>query len=111
MRRYRILFSMLAVLAVLLLVAACGGGAAPAAEEAAPASGRSSGGGSGRRRRSARLKKQLPAKSASEPGKYGEMPADAMPYPDPPELDLGGTMVDRMPIESDRDLQSAGLLQ
>ena len=32
-------------------------------------------------------------------GKYGEMPADSIPYGEPPELDLGGTTVERLPID------------
>ena len=83
MRQFRLALSLLAVLAVLLLLAACGGApAAPAAqEEAAPAE-------------AAPAEAAAPAEGAAE-----GMPADSIPYPDPPELDLGGTMVERMPIE------------
>jgi peptide/nickel transport system substrate-binding protein len=30
---------------------------------------------------------------------YGPIPADAIPYPEAPEIDLGGTAVERLPIE------------
>ncbi|MCB0130979.1 MAG: ABC transporter substrate-binding protein, partial [Caldilineaceae bacterium] len=92
MRKSRLLLSLLAVLAVLLL-AACGGASSPAAPAAdAPAE-----------------EAAAPAESdaaapeaeaaAGTAGKFGDMPADAIPYPDPPELDLGGAVIDRLPID------------
>ncbi|MCB0073877.1 MAG: ABC transporter substrate-binding protein, partial [Caldilineaceae bacterium] len=71
-----------------------GGGAAPAAQEAAPAEEAAPAGAA------------APAEAAAEgeaaattEGKYGPVPADAVPYGDPPELDLGGTVVERLPID------------
>ncbi len=99
MRKYRILFSMLAVVAMVLLLAACGGGAAPAADDAAPAAEEAAPTEEAAEEPAADAEAPAEEAAASEPGAYGEMPADAVPYGDPPELDLGGTLVDRMPID------------
>jgi peptide/nickel transport system substrate-binding protein len=95
MKKHRVIFSMLAIAALMLLLAACGGApAAPTApEEAAPAEAAPT-------EAPAEAAPEAAAPEASAPGTYGEMPADAIPYPEPPELDLGGTLVERMPIEA-----------
>lgn len=92
-------FALLALVALLLTLAvACGGGGeaeAPAEEAAAPAE-------------EAAAPTEAPAEEAAEAaapaaearaGVYGEMPADSIPYPPPPELDLGGTTADPLPID------------
>lgn len=78
---------------LLLLLAACGGGQpaaapaeeqAPAQEEAAPTEAAA---------------EEAPAEeAATTEGAYGPMSADTTAYPLPPELDLGGATVTKMPI-------------
>ncbi len=63
MKRFRVLFSLFAVVAVVLLLAACGApAAAPAPEGAAPT-------------------EAAPAEAAAP---AAGMPADTIPFPDPP---------------------------
>ncbi|MCB0085752.1 MAG: ABC transporter substrate-binding protein, partial [Caldilineaceae bacterium] len=98
MKKYRVLLSLLLMMAVVLLLAACGGGSEPAAptqgEEAAPAEEAAA----PAEEAAAPAEEAAPAGEARD-GKYGEMPADSVPYGDPPELDLGGATVERMPID------------
>ena len=88
MKRMRIVWHLLVVVSM-LVVAACS--AAPAGP-AAPAP-------------AAEVKAtDTPAPAAAAPaagaaGKYGAMPADAVEYPEPPKLDLGGNPVAPLPIE------------
>ena len=98
MKKYRVLLSLLLITAVVLLLAACGGGSEPAAptqgEEAAPAEEAAA----PAEEAAAPAEEAAPAGEARD-GKYGEMPADSVPYGDPPDLDLGGATVERMPID------------
>jgi peptide/nickel transport system substrate-binding protein len=89
---------MLPLVALLLLLAACGGGqpAAPAEEAAAPAEAAPT----------EAAKEEAPAAEApaaeaapATEGAYGPMPADTIPFPAPPELDLGGTAVEPIAID------------
>ncbi|MDQ3249102.1 MAG: hypothetical protein M3Q45_07815, partial [Chloroflexota bacterium] len=85
----------LLVVATMLLLAACGAGPtapaadAPAAE--APAADVAA--------TEAPAADAAPAAEASVPGAYGDMPADAIAFPLPPELDLGGATVEPLPID------------
>ena len=84
MKRFRVPFGLLAIIAALLLLAACAGPAAPAQEGAAATE--------------AAAADAAPAEAAA-PETTGNLPPDAIPYPDPPELDLGGAAVNRMSID------------
>src|SRR5512147_2832297 len=85
MKRFRLPFALLAIAATLLLLAACAGPAAPAAQEGAAST-------------EAAPAEAAPAEAAA-PETTGNLPPDAIPYPDPPELDLGGAAVSRLPID------------
>lgn len=84
MKRFRLPFALLAIAAALLLLTACAP-AAPAAQEGAAAT-------------EAAPAEAAPAEAAA-PETTGNLPPDAVPYPDPPELDLGGASVTRLPID------------
>ena len=89
MKQKRNLLNLLLVV-MMLLLAACGAAPAapaadaPAAEEAAATEAPA---------------EEAPAAEAAAPGTYGEMPADAIAFPPPPELDLGGAVVEPLPID------------
>ncbi len=88
------LLAILSLVALLLLLAACGGGqpAAPA-EEAAPTEVPAA-------EAPAAAEAAAPAEeAATTAGAYGEMSADAIPYPLPAELDLGGATVEKLAID------------
>ncbi len=92
MKRSRILALLLLGMA-LVLIAACGGGAAapaaaPAVQEPTKAA-----------EEPTKAAEQAAAPAASAAGKYGEMPADTIAFPDPPKLDLGGNPVNPLPID------------
>jgi len=94
MNRKRTALHLLVVVSI-LLVAACNAGGAGA--PAAPAN-------QGQAQAEATKAPEATAASAaneaaSAPGKYGPMPADAVEYPEPPKLDLGGATVQPMPID------------
>jgi len=84
---------------LLMVLAACGPAEAPAAEApAAPAAQAPA--AEPTKPAEAAPAAEAPAAPAAEPvmTKYGPRPADAIAVPEAPELDLGGTAVERMPI-------------
>ncbi len=91
------LLAMFSLVALLLLLAACGGGqpAAPAEEAAAPAEAAPTEAPAAE----APAAEAPAAEAATTAGTYGDMPADAIPYPLPQELELGGGTVQKMPID------------
>ena len=94
-----------------MFLAACGGGAAPAPEaapaaeatkapEAAPAEATKAPEAAPAEATKAPEAAAAPAEAApATEGKYGPMPADTIPFPAPPELDLGGNPVTPLPID------------
>lgn len=87
MKRMRIVWH-LSVVVAMLIVAACGAApaAAPAAQEATPVA-------------EATKAPEAAAPAAGAPGKYGDMPADAAEYPEPPKVDLGGSPLKPLPMD------------
>lgn len=97
MKKFRFISSVLIIISMFL--AACGGGAAapaeaPAAEapaaEAAPTEAPAA---------EAPAAEAPAAEAPATEGKYGPMPADTIPFPAPPELDLGGAAAVPMAID------------
>ena len=88
-------YVILPLVALLLLLAACGGGApaAPAEEAAAPAQEEA--------KPTEAAAEEAPAAEAAPAaeGAYGPIPDGAIPFPAPPELDMGGTTVEPVAID------------
>ena len=88
-------YLILPLVVLLLLLAACGGGqpaAAPAEEAAAPAQEAAA--------PTEAAAEEAPAEeAATTEGAYGPMPEGAIPFPAPPELDLGGTTAEPVAID------------
>ena len=109
MKKFRFISSVLIIVSMFL--AACGGGAAPAPEaapaaeatkapEAAPAEATKAPEAAPAEATKAPEAAAAPAEAApATEGKYGPMPADTIPFPAPPELDLGGNPVTPLPID------------
>jgi len=101
MKQIRLIGSLL-IVASMFLSACGGGGAAPAApaEQAteAPAAAPAEATQAPEAAPAEATEAPAEAAPASAEGAYGPMPADAVPYPEPPALDLGGATVTRMPI-------------
>lgn len=83
----------LLVIVTLVLLQACGGAAGPAANDQAPAAEATKA-----PEAEAPAAEAPAAEAATTEGTYGPMPAGAIPFPAPPELDLGGSPAEPMAI-------------
>jgi len=93
---------MLSLVALLLVLVACGGSepAAAPAEEAPAAEAPAEEAPADEAAATEAPAEEAPAEeAATTAGAYGEMPADAIPYPEPPALDLGNATIEKMPID------------
>ena len=99
MKQKRNVLNLLMVV-VMLLLAACGGTAPAAPAADAPAAEAPAADAPAEEAAATEAPaEEAPAAEAAAPGTYGEMPADAVEYPEPPELDLGGSSVTKLPID------------
>lgn len=89
MRRVRVV-KCLVVMAALLVTAACGvGGPAPAVQEEAPAV----------QEEAPAAEQEEAAQPAAPAAASSDLPEGAAEFPEPPELELGGAEVQRLPVD------------